>query len=217
MMILDAGRVNRLNRTGGCQTSTALAIGLIIMMFHVLGGSFFSASTVFAQEKPPVTKTNVYEIAAGDVLNVFVYEEPEITQNVVVRNDGRISMPLIGDVMAAGTTPELLSEIITLKLSKYIEAVEVSVILVEGNGQVYYVLGQISAPGQYRITRPVTVLQAIARAGGFLEWAKKSRIMVVGESNPKAKITYFNYDDFLEGKDVGKNVVLKPGDTIVVP
>lgn len=215
-MVFDNSRPTCCFRANCRLSATALFTGLILMVL-VTGGYLPGATTCFAQDKQTITKPDVYKIAAGDVLNVFVYEEPEITQNVVVRNDGRISLPLIGDVMAAGTTPELLAEIITLKLSKFIETVEVSVILVEGGGQVYYVLGQIHAPGQYSITRPVTVLQAIARAGGFLEWAKKSRIMVVSESASKDKVTYFNYDDFLNGKDVGKNVVLKPGDTIVVP
>lgn len=195
-----------------------LAIMAVLMMVVLMTGvGLLGTLPGYAQKKTEATKRSVYEIAAGDVLNVFVYEEPEITQNVVVRNDGRISLPLIGDVMAAGTTPEVLAEVITLKLSKFIETVEVSVILVESGGQVYYVLGQVNAPGQYNITRPVTVLQAIARAGGFLEWAKKSRIMVVSESNSEEKIRYFNYDDFLEGKNVDGNVVLEPGDTIVVP
>ena len=197
--------------------SSLVIMGALMMAVLMAGAGILGALPGYAQKKNTATKNSVYEIAAGDVLNVFVYEEPEITQNVVVRNDGRISLPLIGDVMAAGTTPEVLAEVITLKLSKFIETVEVSVILVESGGQVYYVLGQVNAPGQYSITRPVTVLQAIARAGGFLEWAKKSRILVVSESNSEEKISYFNYDDFLDGKNVDKNVVLAPGDTIVVP
>ena len=187
---------------------TVLVIPGFVLFWGAPGG---------AQPAEGGNEDGLYRISPGDILNVFVYEEPEITRDVVVRSDGRISMPLIDDVMAAGRTPEQLAEVITLKFSKFIDTVEVSVILVEGAGQVYYVLGQVNEPGEYNITQPVTVLQALARAGGFLEWAKKSRIMIVSEPQPFQKIIYFNYDDFLDGKGGAKNVLLKPGDTIVVP
>jgi len=119
--------------------------------------------------------------------------------------------------MAAGSTTEALSKKISEMLSKVVEEPNVTVILIENNSKVYYVLGQVAQPGQYTITRPVTVLQAIAQAGGFLEWAKKSRIMIVSGPQQPEKISYFNYDDFLKGDDIEQNVVIKPEDTIVIP
>jgi len=162
-------------------------------------------------------ESSLYQFGAGDVLEVLVFGEPEISKTVFVRNDGRISLPLIGELMAAGSTTEALSKKISEMLSKVVEEPNVTVILTENNSKVYYVLGQIAQPGQYTITRPVTVLQAIARAGGFLEWAKKSRIMIVSGPQQPEKISYFNYDDFLKGDDIEQNVVIKPEDTIVIP
>lgn len=155
-----------------------------------------------------------YVIGAGDILDVRVFGEPDVSSGVIVRIDGRISLPLAGELVAAGKTPAALSESIEKKLEKFIEAPEVTVMLSEGRSKTYYIVGEIASPGEYDISRPFTVLQAIARAGGFGEWAKKNRIMVVGE---KQKITYFNYDEFLRNPKSAKNVTIKPGDTIVVP
>ena len=195
-----------------------LAIQLIwIFIVLAIGGFLFNATVLEAQEVKPNSETDVYEFGVGDVLNVYVYEEPEISQTVTVRSDGRISLPLIGDVVAVGETPEALAEKITQKLKKFIEVADVTVILVEPREDVYYVLGQVEEPGQYSLERQVTVLQAIANAGGFLEWAKKSRIMIVRGVEDSENVTYFNYDDFLDGKDIKQNIVIQPGDTIVIP
>lgn len=177
----------------------------------------FSPATVGAQEQQPNTPSELYEFGAGDVLEVLVFDEPEISKTVFVRSDGRISLPLVGEFLAAGKTPEALSQEIAEKLKKIVETPNVTVILTESGSKVYYVLGQIGQPGQYSLNRPVTVLQAISRAGGFLEWAQKSRIMIVSGPKASRQITYFNYDDFLKGDDIEKNVVIKPEDTIVVP
>ncbi len=158
-----------------------------------------------------------YALGPGDVLDIRVFGEPEVSSTVIVRMDGRISLPLAGEVVAAGTTPELLGEEITQKLGKFIDAPNVVVMLTESRSKKYYILGQVGLPGEYDITRPVTVLQAIARAGGFGEWAKKDNIMIVSEHGSKETISIFNYDRFLRDADSKKNVVIKPGDTIVVP
>ena len=195
-----------------------LAIQLIwIFIVLAIGGFLFNATVLEAQEVKPNSETDVYEFGVGDVLNVFVYEEPEISQTVTVRSDGRISLPLIGDVVAVGETPEALAGKITQKLKKFIEVADVTVILVDPLEDVYYMLGQVEEPGQYSLERQVTVLQAIANAGGFLEWAKKSRIMIVSGVEDSENVTYFNYEDFLDGKDIKQNILIQPGDTIVVP
>jgi len=176
----------------------------------------FNASAIEAQQQK-TDENGLYEFGAGDVLEVLVFGEPEISKTVFVRSDGRISLPLVGEFMAAGMTPEALSTKISKKLLKVVEEPNVTVILTENNSKAYYVLGQIGQPGQYTITRPITVLQAISRAGGFLEWAKKSRIMIVSGPQESGKITYFNYEDFLKGDNIGQNAVIKPEDTIVIP
>ncbi|MBC2714552.1 MAG: polysaccharide export protein [Desulfobacteraceae bacterium] len=189
----------------------------LLLFFLVAGFFLFNTSTIEAQPQNPKEGAGLYEFGAGDVLEVLVFNEPEMSKTVFVRSDGRISLPLVGEFMAAGTTPEALAQKITETLMKVVEEPNVTVILTENNSKVYYVLGQIVTPGQYSITRSVTVLQAIARAGGFLEWAKKSRIMIVSGPQTSEKIVYFDYDDFLKGDNIEQNVVIKPEDTIVVP
>lgn len=187
--------------------STALL--LILLLMPLLA--------VQAQQTQSEKDAGIYEFGAGDVLNIYVYEEPEISQTVTVRSDGRISLPLVGDVSAAGQTPEGLAGKIADKLERFIDAPNVTVTLAESRPKVYYILGQVGSPGEYDITRPVTVIQALSRAGGFLEWAKKSRIMIVSGHDQSEKIDFFDYDEFLDHPAEEKNVVLKPGDTIVVP
>lgn len=170
-----------------------------------------------AQQAGTMPGTQEYSIGAGDVLDVVVYGEQELSRTVFVRIDGRISLPLAGEVEAAGAAPAVLAEKITEKLARFIEEPNVSVILAESRSKAYYMVGQVKTPGEYSITRQVTVLQAIARAGGFLEWAKKDRIMIVSGPESDEEITYFDYEGFLGGKDRTRNVVIHPGDTIVVP
>jgi len=191
----------------------------VLCISILLSAAFFlcNASVPEAQAQNTKAGAKAYELGVGDVLNIFVYEEPEISQTVTVRSDGRISLPLIGDVEAVGETPEALAEKITRKLKKFIEVADVTVIIAEAREAVYYIVGQVEEPGQYSLDRQVTVLQAIAKAGGFLEWAKKSRIMIVSGPDTSEKLTYFNYEDFLDGKNTEQNIEIKPGDTIVIP
>jgi polysaccharide export outer membrane protein len=184
--------------------------------FLVLFALLLSVQMGYAQKQSPAD-SGQYTLGAGDVLNVMVYGEPEISQTVFVRIDGRISLPLAGEVDAAGVTPAALADKITEKLDRFLEAPNVTVVVSESRSKAYYILGQIESPGEYPITRKVTVIQAIARAGGFLEWAKKDSIMIVSGPEGSEQITYFNYDNFLGGDDRNKNIVLRPGDTIVVP
>ncbi len=191
-------------------------------MFHLLR-FFLVALLLCSVASPGSAQTGVpengqgYNLGPGDVLNVQVYGEPEVSSNVVIRMDGRISLPLAGELQAAGRTPKELSDEIRGKLERFIEAPEVTVILAESQSKRYYVLGQVESPGEYDINHPVTVVQAIARAGGFLEWARTKRIMIVGVSGEEEEITYFDYDGFLKRPERHRNIVIQPGDTIVVP
>ncbi|MBV5307404.1 MAG: polysaccharide biosynthesis/export family protein [Desulfobulbaceae bacterium] len=150
-------------------------------------------------------------------MEISVFGEPEISKAVFVRIDGKISLPLIGDVQAADITATVLAKTISEKLTKFVGNPNVTVILAESRSKVYYVLGQIKTPGEYLITQPITILQAIGRAGGLSEWAKKSKIMIVSKPGGSKKINYFDYDAFLAGENIGQNVTINPGDTIVIP
>lgn len=193
---------------------SALAGGFAFFLIFLMLLGFSSA--LAAQEKRPESSEN-YVIGIGDALEVAVFEEPEISKSVTVRLDGRISLPLVGEFMAADKTPASLADTITRRLDKFVEAPNVTVILSESRSKNYYILGQIQEPGQYPIAQPITVLQAIARAGGFQEWADKSRIKIVSGPGDRQKVRYFNYDAFLEEDGAEQNMVIQPGDTIVIP
>lgn len=186
---------------------------LLLLVFSLLIPDAVSASQ--QDEK----SSDQYIIGAGDVLDVAVYGESDISRTVFVRIDGRISLPLAGEVKAAGSTPTELDERITEKLEQFLEEPEVTVIVEESRSKVYYMVGQVANPGEYTITRQITVLQAISRAGGFSEWAKKDRIMVVSgpDDEKEENISYFDYESFLKQEAEGRNIVIQPGDTIVIP
>ena len=135
---------------------------------------------------------------------------------VTVRLDGRISLPLIGDVMAAGYSPMELAKILEEKIGEIIEGPTVTVILTASNSRVYYMVGNIGS-GQYSLNTPINMLQAIARAGGLGEWADKDDIMIVRRSSGKDEMLSFDYKAFVKGKDLTQNIMIQYGDTIIVP
>lgn len=189
--------------------------GLVLLL---LVFSVFIPEAVYAQQQDEKT-SDQYVIGAGDVLDVMVYGESDLSRTVFVRIDGRISLPLAGEVQAAGSSPAELGEKITENLEEFLEEPEVTVIIEDSKSKVYYMVGQVESPGEYPITRQITVLQAISRAGGFREWAKKDRIMVVSgpDDEKDENISYFDYEKFLKQDAEGRNMVIQPGDTIVIP
>lgn len=168
-----------------------------------------------------VTYVNVsktpYRIGPSDLLDIQVWNEPDISKQVRVLLDGTIVLPLIGKINAAGITPSDLSQLVKKKLAKFISEPEVTVLVLEQKHNRYFVLGQIQNPGEYFIDYPITILQALARAGGFLEWAKKSRIFLVRPTREGGKRLEFNYDEFVKGNKKVKNIEIMAGDTIIVP
>jgi polysaccharide export outer membrane protein len=158
-----------------------------------------------------------YLIGVGDVLEVQVWKEPDLSRTVRVRLDGKISLPLAGDVQAAGKTTSELDQFLEKKISDLVTEPAVSVMLVENRSRRYYVVGQVGQPGEFPIEFPLTILQAIARSGGFQEWAKREEIRVVRRSGGKEEFLSFDYDAFVKGKNLQQNVLIAPGDTIIVP
>jgi polysaccharide export outer membrane protein len=171
---------------------------------------------VSAPEGKPHDKSFV--IGVSDVLAISVWKEPEVSRSVPVRSDGKISLPLAGEVQAAGLTPLKLEQDIASKLQNYISEPEVTVIVQQINSRKFNILGMISRPGSYSLTSSSTVLDAIAVAGGFRDFAKQKSIYVL-RHNPdgtEARLS-FNYKDVIKGKNPDQNVKLQPNDTIVVP
>jgi polysaccharide export outer membrane protein len=158
-----------------------------------------------------------YLIGPEDVVEVMVWKNPDLSRVVTVRPDGKISLPLIGDVQAAGRTAPQLTAGITEQLKPYYkEPPQVSIIVQQVNSYAIYFLGQVAAPGKYVVKTGTTFLQAVALAGGFTEFASTNKIVLRRRVNGgKEAAIGIRYKDVISGKQ--KNIVLKPGDTIIVP
>lgn len=159
-----------------------------------------------------------FVIGNDDMLSINVWKEPDITRSIPVRSDGKISLPLVGEVQAAGRTPLQLETEITSRLRAYIAAPEVTVMVQQINSEKFNILGQIVKPGAYSLTSGTTVLDAIATSGGFRDFAKKKDIYVLrqGSNGEVSRIT-FNYSDVIKGKHPEENIALRPRDTVIVP
>jgi polysaccharide export outer membrane protein len=159
-----------------------------------------------------------YVIGDGDVLAINVWKEPDLTKAIPVRFDGKISLPLIGEVQAGGRTPGQLEGDITEKLKSFINSPVVSVLVQEVNSKKFNILGEVAKPGSYSVAVAPTVMDAIAAAGGFRDFAKKSGVYVLrtGPDGHQTRLN-FNYKEFVKGKNPEQNVKLEANDSIIVP
>ena len=159
-----------------------------------------------------------YVIGAADVLRVQVWRNPELSVDVPVRPDGKISVPLANDVQAAGLTATELKDVITQALADYVAAPDVTVMVREINSKSVHVIGEVLRPNQFPLIFDLRVLEAIAYAGGFSPYADKSDIRILRPNPDGTVVEYrFNYNAFLRGKQPEGNLRLQPGDTVVVP
>ena len=158
-----------------------------------------------------------YVIGPEDVLSIHVWKEDALTRQVPVRSDGKISLPLIDEVQAAGLTPVQLKEKLTVRLKEFIDNPSVSVIVTEANSQKVYVSGEVRTPGVYRLRGETTLLQVIPMAGGFTEWADQKKVLIIRKEGEKDKRIVVNYKKIVSGEDMRANIALKAGDTIIVP
>lgn len=171
-----------------------------------------------SQQTSTLPASPTYIISPGDVLDISVWKEPDISfRGLPVRPDGKISLPLINDVQAAGLTATQLSVSITQKLKKFIEDPQVTVVVAAVNSQHYYVLGEVLHAGVFPLLPGITVLQALSAAGGFTQFANTKKIYILRSVNGEQHKMPFNYKDVVEGKNLQENIELKPGDTIIVP
>jgi polysaccharide export outer membrane protein len=148
------------------------------------------------------------------VLQIVVHKEPELSRDVVVRLDGRITVPLAGDLDAEGRTPRQISDELARRLARYVTEPAVTVAVGQAQSARAYVIGQVVRSGEIPLSVPLTVAQALALCGGFKEFARRDAILVVGRDR---KVTTFDFKRFETGRDLEQNVSLKPGDTVVVP
>ena len=187
-------------------------------------------SPLFAQTKPaaqgaktsavtamtPLTLPKDYVIGVEDVLNVVFWSAKELSAEVLVRPDGKISLPILNDVPAAGMTPEQLAASIAKIGTKYVRDSGATVIVKAVNSRKIYVVGEVAKPGPFQLGNEMNVMQAIGEAGGFLETAKKGDVVIVRSENGQERRFKFNYNDVVRGKNVQQNIKLVPGDTILV-
>jgi polysaccharide export outer membrane protein len=188
---------------------------------------FISISVAYPQESKELLKkqsqsewvhvSEGYVIGPEDVLYIHVWKEDTLSRTVPVRMDGKISLPLIDDIQAAGLTARQLKEVVTKKLKEFIDTPNVSVIVIEANSYKVYVSGQVRTPGVYRLRSETSILQIIPMAGGFTDWANQKKILIIRKENGKEKRIIVNYKKIVEGDAPDSNIVLKAGDTIIVP
>ena len=185
-------------------------------------GTNTSPATTEAGKKPePNPQSGMgeaeYKIGPQDVLRIDVWKEPDITRTVPVRPDGKISLPLLNDVQAAGLTPNQLSAAISEGLKKFINDPEVTVSVNEINSRRVYVTGEVAHAGAFALLPNMTVLQALSSTGGFTQFAKVKNIYVLRFEDGKQVKHPFNYKDAIAGRKPEENILLEPGDVIVVP
>ncbi len=159
----------------------------------------------------------LYVIQPNDTLEIFVWKEPDLTRKVLVRPDGRISFPLVQDLPAAGISPGELKERIEARLKEYLNAPNVTILVEAINSYRVFVVGKVQKPGSLTVEKPVSVLQALALAGGFQDYAKDAEITVIRKQGIENILFEFNYKDVIHGKKAEQNIILRSGDVVAVP
>jgi polysaccharide biosynthesis/export protein len=195
------------------KSTTAMLIGLALWVTAAAGAQ----TAPKAKATPPNSQVPAtYVIGPDDVLFVSVWKEQDLTNTLPVRPDGMISLPLLGDVQAAGLTPTQLADSITEKLKKYVTDPHVTVVVTQINSQRVYVTGEVLHTGAMNLLPGMTVLQALASAG-FTQFAHTKAIYILRTQNGQQRKIPVNYNKLVKGENTDENIVLKPGDTIVVP
>lgn len=200
---------------------------LVIVMSALLSGVVAAQTPTTADRTVPVptgssgtvagrgAAAGDYRLSIGDKLRIEVYKDQQLSQSVQIRPDGKITLPLLGDVPAAGLTPTGLRDQLATSLKEYITNPVVTVIVVEATPATVYVMGEVKTPGPQPIRGQMTVLEALSMAGGFLDFAKTSDIRVLRKSPSGTETLKFNYKQAMKGE--GDTIVLRPGDIVVVP
>jgi polysaccharide export outer membrane protein len=199
----------------------AVLLGIVLFAAGVLAQSKDGAASASVAAKPGETAQSSssgsdYVIGADDMLNISVWKEPELTETLPVRPDGKISMPLLNDIAAAGLTPLQLKDSITEKLKKYIADPRVTVVVTAMNSRRIFVTGEVLHSGPMPLLPHMTMLQALSEAG-FTQFANLKAIYLLRTENGRQVKLPFNYKEVVKGNHPEQNILLKPGDTLVVP
>jgi polysaccharide biosynthesis/export protein len=215
---------------GKFERAMLVAISLVLLQPSLRAQAATAAEDQEASAAPAAASPNAsatatakphddrFVIGNDDVLAIDVWNEKEITRSVPVRSDGKISLPLVGEIQATGRTPLQLEGDIAERLRNYITTPQVTVIVEQINSQKFNMMGQIAKPGAYSITVAPTVMDAIAAAGGFRDFAKQTKIYILRQNSAGSESRIpFNYKEFIKGKNPSQNIKLEPHDIIVVP
>jgi len=198
------------------RASIALRVGAAFVVIACVLGP---AAAARGQEKPAAPSPRApaapsYVIGPGDVLHIFVWKEPDLSKELTVRIDGKISVTLVGELQAAGRTPEDLAQQLRQEFKRFLGAPQVTVSVVQPNSTRIFILGQVNKSGDFPLSAPLTVVQALALAGGFKEFARTDSIVIIRRDGSVVPV---NYKKLEGGKEMTQNVSLRPGDTVVVP
>lgn len=176
-----------------------------------------SALPVFAQGEQDISPASGYAVQPGDVLDISVWKEEGLQQEVLVTPDGRLSFPLVGNIEAKGQTVQQLSRLITEKIVKFIPDPAVTVSLKQNLGNRIYVIGKVNRPGEFPINRYVDVMQALSMAGAMTPFADRDDIRILRRNGMTQQAIPFDYDEVEAGRNLEQNIILKAGDVVVVP
>ena len=191
-----------------------LALGVLVAAAAGCGTRQLSAPPA---EPDPMDRAD-YTLGVTDEIKITVWRNPELSVQIPVRPDGKISIPLLDDIQAEGLTPTELKEVLTREFAEYITAPNVTVIVVQMNSRYISIVGAVNREGRYPLSRNLRVLEALASAGGFDTFADKDNVRIVRRQSDGSETEYrFDYDAYIKGKAPGTNIVLVPGDTIIVP
>jgi len=195
----------------------SLLAGMVLFAFASCG--YPTSSSTTATEEAASYVSGDYKIGPEDTVEVIIWRNADLSKVVTVRPDGNISLPLIGDVKALGMTAAELAKEIKSRLKDYKDSPNVSVVVQQVNSYNVYVMGEVAKPGRFQLKSYTTALQAISLAGGFTQFAVKNKMFVLRKLPGTGAETKINvrYDDIVSGSDTAQNIVLIPGDTVVVP
>jgi len=191
---------------------TALSVGLLVLGCATTGGEFVSVNDY---HEPPTPAPNGYAIEPGDTLSIRVFNQPDMSAREKVRDDGKVSIPFLNDVVAAGLTPTALAQQLQVRLKEFINAPVVTVSLEEMHPFAISVLGEVNRPGIYSLPVGAGVLQALAAASGLTQYASRDRIFVVRESPQRARIR-FEFNQLTQAQGKAATFRLRVGDVVVV-
>jgi polysaccharide export outer membrane protein len=158
-----------------------------------------------------------YVIGAEDILSIVFWRDKEMSADVAVRPDGKITLPLLNEIRAGGLTPNQLKDLLVEESKKYVEDPNVTVVVKQINSRKVFITGEVNKPGPYPLMAPTTVIQLIVVAGGLRDFAHSERINIMRNENGKPTSYRFNYKEFVNNKNLKQNIELKPGDTVIVP